>query len=141
MIHGGESLIDGRADGAIDQNARQVGVTHQSSADESGPLVSPSHVPAYQRRQPVGPRDALELTPPSRHHQSHVETCSSTGYSSHLTFHLCVTCILTQHKRDGDELSVLITVDGELLEHPPLSVIQHTPVNQTLNVHTGTMIP
>ena len=75
MLHGGEPLVHGRADGAVDERARQVGVAHQRAPGQEGVLVHAADVGPHQRRQPVGPGDALELTPPARHNQGDVEPC------------------------------------------------------------------
>lgn len=41
MVHGGEALADGGADGAQDEERRQVNVAHQRPAQQAAVFVSP----------------------------------------------------------------------------------------------------
>lgn len=74
VLHAGEALVDGGADGAQDQHADQVAVAHQGAPQEPPILVLPIHVAGHQVHDPVWPWDALVLGPPAGHHQGHIET-------------------------------------------------------------------
>lgn len=41
MVHGGEALADGGADGAQDEERRQVNVAHQRPAQQAAVFISP----------------------------------------------------------------------------------------------------
>lgn len=74
MVHGGEALEDGRADGAQDEQRRQAGVAHHGAPEQAASLVAPLEAPRQDAHEPVGQRDAGVLAPPPVHHQGHVET-------------------------------------------------------------------
>lgn len=74
VLHAGEALVDSRADGAQDEHAAQVAVAHEGASQEPPVLVLPIHVAGDQVHDAVWPWDALVLSPPAGHHQSHVET-------------------------------------------------------------------
>lgn len=74
VLHAGEALVDGGADGAQDEHAAQVAVAHQRAAQEPPVLVLPVHVAGDQVHDAVRPGNALVLSPPAGHHQGHVET-------------------------------------------------------------------
>lgn len=74
VLHGGKPLIDSSADGAVNEDARQVGITHQTPADQPGTFICSADMSPHQHRQAVWPWDALKLPPPSRYHQGHIKT-------------------------------------------------------------------
>lgn len=79
MVHGGEALEYGRADGAEDEQGRQTGVTHHGPSQQAAALVGPLEAPRQDAHEPVGERDAGVLAPPPVHHQGHIETCRQPG--------------------------------------------------------------
>ncbi len=68
MIHGGESLEDGRADGAQDQERGQTGVTHQRAAQQPAVLVPALNAPRERAHDPVRQRERGVLIPPAVHY-------------------------------------------------------------------------
>lgn len=74
VLHGGEPFVDGGADGAIDEHAGEVGITHQGSPGQPRSLIRPANMTANQRCQAVRPGDVLKLTPPTGHDQGDVKT-------------------------------------------------------------------
>lgn len=67
MIHGGESLEHGSADGAQDQERGQTGVAHQRASQKPAVLVPALHAPGERAHDPVRQRDGGVLTPPAIH--------------------------------------------------------------------------
>lgn len=45
VVHGGEALENGRADGAEDEQGRQAGVAHHGSSQQAAALVAPLEAP------------------------------------------------------------------------------------------------
>lgn len=39
VLHGGEALVDSSADGAVDEDPRQIGIPHQGPSGQPGGLV------------------------------------------------------------------------------------------------------
>lgn len=74
VLHGGESLVDGRADRAVNEHTRQVGISHECPACQPGSFISPTNMSTHQSCQAVRPGDILKLAPPTGHDQGHIET-------------------------------------------------------------------
>lgn len=79
MVHGGEALEHGRADGAQDEQGRQAGVAHHGASEQAAALVAALQASRQHAHELVGQRDAGVLAPPAVHHQGHVETCERSG--------------------------------------------------------------
>ena len=75
VLEGGEPLADPRADGAQDEDRRQVRISHQRAPQQASPLVSAVHIPRHHHHQVVRQREAGVLTPPSVEGQGHVKSC------------------------------------------------------------------
>lgn len=74
MLHGGKPLKDSSADRPVDEDARQIGITHQTPADQPGTFICPPDMSTHQHCQAIWPWDALILSPPARYHQGHIKT-------------------------------------------------------------------
>lgn len=81
MLQGGEAPADPGADGAQDEDRRQVGVSHERAAQQAAALVPAVHAPGHHHHQVVGQREARVLAPPAVESQGHVKSYYSCCFS------------------------------------------------------------
>lgn len=112
VIHGREAFADSGADGAEDEERRQVNVTYQCPAQQAAIFIFTLNTTGDVKHESVRPGQVNELIPPSIHHQSHIKA---------------------QDEGDGDLLGVFVTVHGKFLKQSPLILGQDDPVYDAEN--------
>jgi len=76
VVHGGEALEHPGADGAQDEDCRQVGVADEGAPQDPAPLVLAVDVAGDDTHELVGQGDAGVLGPPPVDDQGDIKTCT-----------------------------------------------------------------
>lgn len=107
VLQRGEPLADSGADGAQDEDWRQVCVPHEGSSQQATPLVRPVHVSGHHHHQVVGQREAGVLTPPAVEGQGHIETWDKNKEMKTMVFQILL--FFETKPRQSDSPSTNVT--------------------------------
>lgn len=151
VIQGWEASVNPGADGAQNQDGRQVGISHERSPQQAAPLIHAVHISRHSHHQVVGQWEASVLTPPAVEGHSDIETCNTNKNNTFLIRANLFSSSrfgpdraapgrLTQQKQNWDEVGVgeLVTVEGDALKDLLLLWREHKPVGESQAQRTST---
>lgn len=98
-----EAFADSGADGAEDQDRRQVGVPHEGPTQQATPVVDAVHVSRHHHHQVVRQREAGVLTPPTGEGLVHVETWTEQDKEIHFMFKSTGMLMIRKRIRDTEK--------------------------------------